>query len=30
LRADEFHADRTTDILTLSGHVRMTLYGAKK
>src|SRR6202012_6292122 len=30
LRADEFHADRATDILTLSGHVHMTLYGAKK
>jgi len=30
LRADEFHADRTTDILTLSGHVQMTLFGTKK
>lgn len=30
LRADEFHADRATDILTLSGHVRMTLFGTKK
>jgi len=30
LRADEFHADRTTDILTLSGHVQMTLFGNKK
>lgn len=30
LRADEFHADRATDILTLSGHVQMTLFGAKK
>jgi lipopolysaccharide export system protein LptC len=30
LRADEFHADRTTNILTLSGHVHMTLIGAKK
>jgi lipopolysaccharide export system protein LptC len=30
LRADEFHADRATNILTLSGHVRMTLTGAKK
>lgn len=30
LRADEFHADRATSILTLSGHVRMTLIGAKK
>jgi lipopolysaccharide export system protein LptC len=29
LRADEFHADRATDILTLSGHVQMTLYGNK-
>jgi len=30
LRADEFHADRTTNILTLSGHVHMTLVGTKK
>ncbi|HMH64147.1 MAG TPA: LPS export ABC transporter periplasmic protein LptC [Rhizomicrobium sp.] len=30
LRADEFHADRETDILTLSGHVQMTLFGTKK
>ena len=30
LRADEFHADRATNILTLSGHVQMTLFGAKK
>ena len=30
LRADEFHADRTTNILTLNGHVHMTLTGAKK
>ena len=30
LRADEFHADRATNILTLSGHVHMTLIGAKK
>ena len=30
LRADEFHADRATDILTLSGHVQMTLFGSKK
>jgi hypothetical protein len=30
LRADEFHADRGTAILTLSGHVQMTLIGAKK
>jgi len=29
LRADEFHADRDTDILTLNGHVRMTLFGSK-
>ncbi|HUE65462.1 MAG TPA: LPS export ABC transporter periplasmic protein LptC [Rhizomicrobium sp.] len=29
LRADEFHADRDTDILTLTGHVRMTLFGSK-
>lgn len=30
LRADEFHADRATDILTLSGHVHMTLFGSGK
>ena len=30
LRADEFHADRTTNVLTLSGHVHMTLKGTKK
>ena len=30
LRADEFHADRATNILTLSGHVQMTLFGHKK
>ena len=30
LRADEFHADRATDILTLTGHVQMSLYGRKK
>jgi lipopolysaccharide export system protein LptC len=30
LRADEFHADRATDVLTLSGHVQMTLFGTKK
>ena len=30
LRADEFHADRATNILTLSGHVHMTLVGSKK
>ena len=29
LRADGFHADRATNILTLSGHVHMTLYGSK-
>ncbi len=30
LRADEFHADRATNTLTLSGHVRMTLLEPKK
>lgn len=30
LRADQFHADRSTNILTLSGHVQMTLFGTKK
>ncbi|HJT44382.1 MAG TPA: LPS export ABC transporter periplasmic protein LptC [Rhizomicrobium sp.] len=30
LRADGFHADRATNILTLSGHVQMTILGAKK
>ena len=30
LRADEFHADRATNVLTLSGHVQMTLTGTKK
>ncbi|HYS45927.1 MAG TPA: LPS export ABC transporter periplasmic protein LptC, partial [Rhizomicrobium sp.] len=30
LRADSFHADRATNILTLSGHVHMTLAGTKK
>jgi len=30
LRADEFHADRATNLLTLSGHVQMTLSGTKK
>jgi lipopolysaccharide export system protein LptC len=30
LRADQFHADRATAILTLSGHVQMTLFGSKK
>jgi lipopolysaccharide export system protein LptC len=29
LRADQFHADRDTGILTLSGHVYMTLFGKK-
>jgi|SRR5579863_357474 lipopolysaccharide export system protein LptC len=29
LRADRFHADRDTGILTLSGHVQMTLFGGK-
>ncbi len=30
LRADRFHADRATNILTLTGHVQMTLFGTKK
>ncbi|MBW8708236.1 MAG: LPS export ABC transporter periplasmic protein LptC [Alphaproteobacteria bacterium] len=30
LRADEFHADRATNILTLSGHVQMSLFGTRK
>ena len=30
LRADQFHADRATNILTLSGHVHMTLFGTRK
>ena len=30
LRADEFHADRATNLLTLSGHVHMTLIGSKE
>jgi lipopolysaccharide export system protein LptC len=30
LRADEFHADRDTDILTLTGHVHMTIFGNRK
>jgi lipopolysaccharide export system protein LptC len=30
LRADEFHADRTTDLLVLSGHVRTTFTGIHK
>jgi lipopolysaccharide export system protein LptC len=29
-RADEFHADRNTGMLLLSGHVQMTLTGTKK
>lgn len=29
LRADSFHADRDTGLLTLNGHVQMTLTGAK-
>ena len=29
LRADRFQADRDTGILTLSGHVQMTLFGSK-
>jgi lipopolysaccharide export system protein LptC len=29
LRADQFHFDRDTKILTLDGHVRMTIVGAK-
>lgn len=29
IRADQFHADRTKGILTLSGHVHMTLFGKK-
>jgi lipopolysaccharide export system protein LptC len=29
-RADEFHADRESGLLTLSGHVQMTLTGTKK
>jgi len=29
LRADQFHADRDTGILTLTGHVRMRLFGSK-
>ncbi len=27
LRADQFHADRNTGLLTLTGHVHMTLHG---
>ena len=30
LRADEFHADRVANILTLHGHVHMMLTGTKK
>jgi lipopolysaccharide export system protein LptC len=30
LRADEFHADRNTDTLILSGHVYMTFIGTQK
>jgi lipopolysaccharide export system protein LptC len=30
LRADRFHADRSTNQLTLSGHVEMTLHGSRK
>jgi lipopolysaccharide export system protein LptC len=30
LRADEFHADRTTGLLTLTGHVQMSLVGSPK
>jgi lipopolysaccharide export system protein LptC len=30
LRADEFHADRATNLLTLSGRVQMVLMGTKK
>jgi lipopolysaccharide export system protein LptC len=30
LRADTFHADRSTNILNLNGHVHMTLTGTKK
>jgi lipopolysaccharide export system protein LptC len=29
LRADQFHFDRDSKILTLDGHVRMTIVGAK-
>lgn len=29
LRADSFHADRDTGLLTLNGHVRMSVVGAK-
>ena len=30
MRADEFHADRATDLLVLSGHVRTTFTGMHK
>ena len=30
MRADQFHADRATGTLTLTGHVQMTLFGSKK
>jgi lipopolysaccharide export system protein LptC len=29
-RADSFHADRNTNLLTLAGNVRMTLHGSRK
>lgn len=29
-RADKFHADRTTNLLTLTGNVRMTFHGTSK
>lgn len=29
-RADKFHADRNTNLLTLTGNVRMTLHGTSK
>ena len=30
LRADSFHADRSTNLLTLAGHVQMTFTGPRK
>lgn len=30
LRADSFHADRSTNLLTLTGHVQMTVLGTAK
>ncbi len=30
LSADRFHADRAANILTLNGHVQMTLFGSRK